>query len=105
MSLAVFSLLSFFCLIIIRLEDLYRIETFNHPLPTTAPTELFGIITAQETWVTILISGITLSVDTLAGVSFLVGSLAFCLISERASNAKHLQFVSGARLGACTSLS
>uniref|UniRef100_A0A183SG01 ABC transporter domain-containing protein n=1 Tax=Schistocephalus solidus TaxID=70667 RepID=A0A183SG01_SCHSO len=79
--------------------DLYRIETFNHPLPITAPTELFGIIKAPETWVNILISGISLSVNSLAGVSFLVASLVFCLISERSCNAKHLQFISGARLG------
>ncbi|BHF68476.1 ATP-binding cassette sub- A member 3 [Sparganum proliferum] len=79
--------------------DLYHIETFNHPLPTTAPAELFGIITAPETWVNILISGISLSVNALTGVSFLVASLVFCLIAERTCNAKHLQFISGARLG------
>lgn len=53
---------------------------------------------AQSTWTNVVVSGVTIGIDTLAGVAFLAASFSLTLIHERSSHAKHLQFISGAHL-------
>uniref|UniRef100_A0A5K3F685 ABC transporter domain-containing protein n=1 Tax=Mesocestoides corti TaxID=53468 RepID=A0A5K3F685_MESCO len=73
------------------------IETYNHPLPTSS-MEVLGELMSERTWINVIVSGVTVGIDTLMGVAFLAASLVLCLIHERSSNAKHLQFISGVRL-------
>ena len=64
------------------------ILTINHPLPRTAHDELNDLAIKDATGFNVA-SGISF------GFSFLIASFAIFLIKERASNSKHIQYLSG----------
>ena len=66
----------------------YSISTTNHPLPRTTQQRVKDQVTQGST-------GFTLAFNVVFGMSFLASSFVVFLISERATKAKHIQFVSG----------
>jgi len=70
-------------------SDRYRIEATNHPLPRSANTRTNDAATdAAQT-------AFMFSYMVSFGMAFLVGSFVVFIVNQRASNAKHSQFVSG----------
>ncbi|KAL3876097.1 hypothetical protein ACJMK2_033975 [Sinanodonta woodiana] len=69
----------------------YSLSTVNHPLPRTESDVLRDEMTAGTT-------GFTVAFNVVFGMSFLASSFVLFLIKERATKAKHVQFVSGVRM-------
>ena len=68
--------------------DAYTIATTNHPLPQTAQDMVNDKVLEEE-------EGFTISFNVMFGMSFVASSFVLFLIRERATRAKHGQFVSG----------
>lgn len=66
----------------------YSMTTVNHPLPRTLNDKAQDELTKETT-------GFTISFNLMFGMSFLASSFVLFLVKERASKAKHIQFVSG----------
>lgn len=66
----------------------YSITVINHPLPRSIQEELHDIGFKDVT-------GFNVGSGVSFGFSFLIASFAIFLIKERASNSKHIQYLSG----------
>ena len=66
----------------------HTITTTNHPLPQTANDMIDNKLLEEE-------EGFTISFNIMFGMSFVASSFVLFLIRERATRAKHCQFVSG----------
>lgn len=66
----------------------YSITTVNHPMPRSIQEELHDMGFKDVT-------GFNVGSGVSFGFSFLIASFAIFLIKERASNSKHIQYLSG----------
>ena len=66
----------------------YSLNVINHPLPRTEHQKATDLLTEQTT-------GFTVAFNIVFGMAFLASSFTLFLIKERATKAKHQQFVTG----------
>ena len=72
--------------------DEKSIQVANHPLPLSTSSRV-----SEETSTGAVTAGI-LSYNLFFGMSFLIGSFVLFIVKERATKAKHIQFVSGVHI-------
>ena len=66
----------------------YSLNVINHPLPRTEHQKATDLLTEQTT-------GFTVAFNIVFGMAFLASSFTLFIIKERATKAKHQQFVTG----------